>query len=246
MRSIKKVLVHLKSKKKFYIKDLHEDFHTEFGVISKKDYRKSKIKSSKEEKFIILDPLFSDLWDNLHRAPQIMIQKDIGLILAKTGINKNSKVVDAGGGSGALCLSLANVCKEITVYETNPEHYDVVAKNVKLFGINNLNLKQANIYQGIKEKKLDLITLDLPEPWQVTEHAISSLKNGGHLVVYLPNLSQVKLFVDSTKRSSIEIIEIIETLERKWQVNGKIMRPEFQMLGHTGFLIFCRKLQYTK
>ena len=242
-RNIKKILIERKTRKKFYVKELSDDFHTSFGYISKKDLQSKKgiVKSDKGKEFFLIDPTFPDLWGNLVRGPQVMIQKDIGVIIAKTGINKNSKIVDAGGGSGSLCLSLANICKEITVYEINPEHYDVISKNVKLFGIKNLELKQSNIYDGILEKSLDLVNLDLPEPWQVTAHAEKALKQGGHLTVYLPNLNQVKLFIDSTKGTKIEVMETIELIERKWKIDGRIMRPEFQMLGHTGFITFCRK-----
>lgn len=234
MRNIKKILI--SNNNKYYLKDLDEDFHTKDGVISKKDFNKSKIKSSKGKTFFIIDPTFPDLWDSLKRGPQLMLPKDIGLILAKTGVNHNSKVVDAGGGSGSLCLSLANVAKEVITYENNPEHLDVIQKNKKLFGIKNLEIKQADVYKGIKEKNVDLITLDLPEPWRVDP---KPLKEGGHLVVYLPNLTQVKMFIDSTK---LKVVETIELLERKWKIEGKILRPEFEMLGHTGFMIFCRKI----
>jgi len=228
---------------KFYAKDL-DDFHTSFGIIKAQDLKskKTEVESSTGKTFLILEPTFPDLWENLKRGPQVMNQKDIGLILAKTGVNKHSKVVDAGGGSGSLCLSLANVCKEITVYEINPEHHDIIQKNIKLFGIKNVILKQGNVYQGIKEKDLDLITFDLPEPWQAVQHADKALKMGGYLVVYLPNLGQVKMFIDSTRRTGIKVIETLELLERKWKIEQKIMRPEFQMLGHTGFMTFCRKL----
>jgi len=246
MRNIKKILIEEKTGKKFYVKDLDDDYHTSFGVISKKDLKGSgkkeaTIKSSKGKNFFVIEPTFADLWDNLKRGPQVMIQKDIGLVMAKTGVNSKSKVVDAGGGSGSLCLSLANICKEITVYEINPEHYDVISKNVKLFGVKNLKLKQGNVYKGIAEKNVDLITLDLPEPWQVTEHAEKALKVSGHLVVYLPNINQVKMFIDSTRRTRINVTDIIELVERKWKIADKIMRPEFDMLGHTGFLVFCRR-----
>ena len=243
MRPIIKILIEHKSGKKYPVKTLEEDFHTSSGIITAKDMQSTKttLTSSKGEKFILIDPTFADLWEQLQRGPQVLIQKDIGLIIVKTGVNQNSLVVDAGGGSGSLCLSLANVCKEITVYETNPEHYDIIAKNALLFNIKNIILKQANIYQGIPEQNVDLITLDLPEPWQVTKHAEQSLKTGGFLVVYLPNLHQVKTFIDSTNRTQIAVIETIELLERKWKIDDKIMRPEFDMLGHTGFLTFCRK-----
>ena len=243
MRPILKILIEKKTGKKYSVKSLEEDFHTSAGIISAKDLQSTStaLTSSKGEKFILINPVFADLWEQLQRGPQVVIQKDIGLIIAKTGINQNSVVVDAGGGSGSLCLSLANICKEITVYETNPDHYDIIAKNAKFCNIKNIILKQENIYQGIPEQNVDLITLDLPEPWQVTRHAEQSLKTGGFLVVYLPNLHQVKMFIDSTARTQITVIETIELLERKWKIDDKIMRPEFDMLGHTGFLTFCRK-----
>jgi len=243
MRNIKRILIEERTGNKYYVKDLDEDFHTSSGVIKKADLKKTGIvESNKRKKFHLITPTFTDLWENLKRGPQVMIQKDIGLVLAKTGVNRDFKIVDAGGGSGSLCLSLANVAKEITAYEINPEHYDVIQKNIKLFGIKNLTLKQDNVYNGIKEKELDLITLDLPEPWQVIEHAEKALKTGGFLVVYLPNLNQVKLFIDSCRRSKIKVTETVELIERKWKIEDRIMRPEFQMLGHTGFLTFCRKL----
>ncbi|MBS3126911.1 methyltransferase domain-containing protein [Candidatus Woesearchaeota archaeon] len=240
---IEKVLIEEKTGKKYYVKDLKDDFHASQGIISQKDLSSGKetVISSKKVSFLCLDPTFPDLWENLQRGPQIMLQKDIGFILAKTGVNRDSRVVDAGGGSGSLCLSLANVCKEVTVYEINPEHYDIVMKNIGLFGMKNISVKQQNVDDGIDENDLDLITLDLPEPWKVITHAEKALKRGGHLVVYLPNLHQVKTFIDSTKKTGIKVIETVELLERKWKIEDKIMRPEFQMLGHTGFLTFCRR-----
>ncbi len=241
-KNIKKILIEKETGKMFYLKDL-EDYHTSFGIIKTKDLKskKTEVTSTTGKTFQSVDPSFSDLWENLKRGPQVMIQKDIGLILARTGINQQSKAVDAGGGSGSLCLSLANVCKEVAVYEINPEHFNIVQKNIELFGITNINLKQENVYENIQEKNVDLITLDLPEPWRAIEPVEKSLKIGGHLVIYLPNLIQVKRFIDSTKKTSIKVIETIELIERKWKIEDQIMRPEFQMLGHTGFLIFCRK-----
>lgn len=242
--AIKKLLIEQSTGKKFLVKDLNEDFHTSFGVVSSKDLKskKTSIKSGTGKDFLLLDANFPDLWEQFRRGPQIMLQKDIGLIIAKTGINKDSEVVDAGGGSGSLCLSLANICKKVTAYEIHPEHHKVVYKNIALCGFTNITLKQEDVYQGIKEKELDLITLDLPEPWQVTKHAEKSLKTGGYLVIYLPNLLQMQKFLASLRGTSFKVLETIELLERKWFINEQIMRPEFQMLGHTGFMAFCRKM----
>jgi len=221
------------------VKDTSIDFHTQFGTIPADQFEKEQAKSSKGDLFLVLDPYFKDL--DLKRGPQIVQTKDVGYILAWSGCNKKFKVVDAGGGSGSMCLALANVCDEITTYEINAEHFDVVQRNIKLSGMTNIHARHASIYNGIKEDELDLITLDLPEPWRVIEHAKTALKPGGFLVVYLPNLTQVTQFIESTRKTPIYVDRTLELLERTWKIHDKILRPEFQMLGHTGFLILCRR-----
>lgn len=241
---MKKILINQKTGKKYLIKDASMDFHTSEGVISKKDLssKKSELESSKGKKFSLLEASFVDLWENFKRGPQIVLQKDIGLILTKTGVGKNSKVVDAGGGTGSICCYLANFCKKVTSYEIQKELISVLEFNKKLAGLTNLTIKNKNIYDGITEKDLDLITLDLARPWEVIAHSEKSLKTGGFLVVYLPNIIQVKQFIDSLRKSSIKLLGIEELLERKWKSEDKILRPEYEMLGHTGFLVFCRKI----
>jgi len=105
--------------------DISKDFHTKFGIIHKNDLKKkdgSKILSSNKKEFTILSPNFIDMYLRMSRLPQMPLLKDIGLIIAETGVNKGSKVVDCGGGSGGLACMLANVAKEVTTYEIREEH----------------------------------------------------------------------------------------------------------------------------
>ena len=242
-RKAQKLLIEEATGKKYLVKSLKEDFYTAEGTIAKADLQSDKtvIQSNRRKRFYCIEPTFADLWELLNRGPQIILQKDIGIILAKTGVNKNSLVVDAGGGSGSLAFSLANVCKHIVVYENNPAHVALLERNAALFGLKNITIKQKDVYQGIAEKDLDLVTLDLPEPWQALAPAEKALKAGAFLVVYLPNLHQVHQFIEAARKTNVRVLETLELLERKWQISEKIMRPEFQMLGHTGFLTFCRK-----
>ncbi len=244
MRMIQKILVHCKLGKRFFVKDVDDDFHTAYGTINKTDLKMNTgvVESTKGEKFLVLEPQFGDILAEIQRGPQVMIAKDIGWILVKTGVNKNSRVVDAGGGSGMLCFSLANICREVFVYEVNKEHWTILEKNKKLLGLDNVTLKLANVHDGISEREVDLVTLDLPEPWRCIGHVAQALKLGGFLVVYLPNILQVKEFIDSLRGSQIRMLAMVELLERQWKVEERIMRPEFEMLGHTGFLVLCRRM----
>jgi len=65
----------------------------------------------------ILEPDFTDKFKKIKRGPQIITPKDIGTIITETGINKNSIVLDAGGGSGSLSCFLANITKKVYCYE---------------------------------------------------------------------------------------------------------------------------------
>lgn len=242
-KSVKKVLISTRTKNKYYVKSLDEDFVTNEGIVKAKDLNSKKevVETNKGKKFYLLNPMFSDLWENLNRGPQIVQPKDVGLILAKTGVNHDFVVVDAGAGSGSLALSLANVCKKVTCYETNQNHLEVAQKNKEMFGMKNLEIKKGDIADMLDEKNLDLITLDLPEPWKVIPKAENALKLGAYLVVYLPNILQMKQFIDATKRTQIKVQETIELIERNWKFEERIARPETAAMAHTGLICFCRR-----
>ena len=182
-------------KKKYFVKDTSADFHTSEGLISKKDLKvvNTVVKTNKGKEYLLVEPNFVDLWEKIKRGPQVVLQKDIGLIITKTGVNKDSKVVDAGGGSGSMCCYIAHLCKEVTTYEIQKDLIPVLKHNQRLFDLKNLKIRNQSIYDGIKERNLDLITLDLAQPWQVIESAEKALKVGGFMVVYLPNIMQVKM-----------------------------------------------------
>ena len=243
---IQKILIN-KQGRKFYVKDTSFDFHTQFGMISKKDLKKkdgSLLKTNTGKEFYIFSAGFADKYNKLKREAQIITKKDIGLIITNTGIGKNSKVLDAGAGSGALSCELANICKEVIAYDNRDNAIKTVKHNIELLGLKNLKIKKKDIYQGISDKNFDLIMLDLPEPWRVLEHCFKALKHGGFLVCYLPSITQVTQLIDSlNKNDNFVYGKTVELIEREWKIDGKkIARPESQMLGHTGFLIFSRRV----
>ncbi|MCK4589917.1 MAG: methyltransferase domain-containing protein [Nanoarchaeota archaeon] len=241
---IQKILL-TKTGQEFFVKNLDQDYHTKFGFIKKSDLKKSNtiIKTNKKTEMYILEPSFTDKFKKIKRGPQIITPKDIGTIITETGINKNSVVLDAGGGSGSLSCFLANIAKKVYCYEIRKDFIKIIKENQKLFELKNLTIKNKDITKGITEKNLDLITLDLPEPWHVIKHAEKSLKPGAFLITYLPTITQVTQFVEQIKSSKkLFYLKTLENIQRNWIINNKIVRPDFQMLGHTGFIIITRKV----
>src|SRR3989344_8624137 len=188
---IKKIIIDPKNDVHYYKSG---DFHTQFGVIKEKDIKNGTVKSNLGKEFLILEANFLDELTKIRRGPAITHPKDIGLIITTTGIGMNSKVLDAGAGSGLLSSYLARIGCKVISYEMNKEFLKIAQLNHKDLGLE-VEVKNKDIYEGIDEKELDCVILDLPEPWKALKHVLKSLKNGGFLVCYLPTITQVNEIV---------------------------------------------------
>ena len=239
-----KLLIKKEETKNYYLCDADKDFHTTDGFIKKSDLKKTGIvKTNKGKEFYVLDASFIDVYRKIKRGPQIITSKDIGLIVSETGINKNSFVVDAGTGSGALACFLANITKKVVSYETRDDFIKIAEENKKRLGLNNLIIKKGDVYKKIDEKNVDLIVLDLEEPWKAIKNAGKALKAGGFLVSYSPSVPQVADFVNAIRKNeSFAYLKTSEIVEREWEVEERKVRPKSTGIGHSGFLSFARKV----
>lgn len=224
--------------------------HTRSGTIDLKQLKRKgfgdEIKTHIGKKFCIVKPNIKDILDKkIKRLPQIIMTKDIALILAYTGISQGSLVVDAGAGSGFLSIFLANYIKpgRVVTYENEKRFVKVAKDNIKLSGSSKfIKLKQKDITKGIDEKNVDLVTLDMKNAERVVKHAYNSLKIGGWLVVYSPYTEQITAVVREIEKKNFCSVKTVENIVREWQVE-KYTRPKTIGLMHTGFLTFARKVK---
>jgi tRNA (adenine57-N1/adenine58-N1)-methyltransferase len=99
-----------------------------------------------------------------------------------------------------------------------------------------------DVYEGIDERDLDRVILDLPEPWRVVKHAAEAMHPGGILVAYLPTILQVGRLREELANGPFGMMETLEVLQRTWHVEGQSIRPDHRMVAHTGFLTVARLL----
>ena len=169
--------IRLSKFEKHYVDD-DKDFSTQYGMIKEKDLKKiagSTIKSGKEE-FIILNPVFIDHYKQIKRLAQIITLKDIGAIITYTGLTKDSFVLDAGAGSGAVSSFLGMLVKKVVSYDVNDAHLEVAKKNIETLNLKNVEVKKGDVYKGVDEKNIDVFVLDVPEPWRALKTAEQILK----------------------------------------------------------------------
>ena len=240
-----KILI-TKKGKTFFVKDDSKDMHTQYGFIRAKELSSktgTHVKTNKDVEMSVLDPCFLDKLKKIKRGAQIIPLKDIGSIIAETSLDRNSTVVDAGAGSGYMALFFSNIVKKVTTYDIREDHLDTAKKNIEFMGMKNTTPKLKDIRVGIDEKEVDLVNLDLPEPWECIDSAYKALKLGGFIVSYSPTIPQTMDFVQALKQNGNFLIrKTIEIIEREWEISGRKVRPMSQSIGHSGFLTFARKI----
>ena len=234
---------------KKYILKPGAEFQSDLGIVKADVLDNAQIgdevKSHLDHSFKIVKPNVNDFIDLMERRCSILIKKDIGQVLAHTGLGAGSRVVDAGTGAGAIALHFGNVVGlqgKVFTYEIREDFAEVARRNIDNFGITNIEVKNKNIKEGIDEDNIDLIFLDLPKPFEIFEEVMESLNVGGWLAVYAPYIDQAETSYRVAKKLGFYDIEIIETLERELEVRTQGVRPKTRMVGHSGYLLFARKL----
>ena len=220
----------------------------------------SAVKSSLGENLLVLRPALAEYISKMRKGSQIIYPKDIAAILMLADIFPGAKVLEAGTGSGALTIALLRAVGndgEVVSYERRKEFLEIARKNIETFfgkvesagGSGKLVLKDKDVYEGIEEKELDRIILDLPEPWRVLKHVEESLRNGGILLCYNPTVLQIYKLdkrLELKYAKSFRVMGIYEVGLREWEIKGRSMRPEHRMIAHTGFIFVARKCSATE
>ena len=244
------IFLYLDTRRTYLVKvEADKSFHTHKGYIQLgeligKEFG-TRISSSMGIGFVALKPNLRDYIFKTNRRTQISYPKDISLIIMYSGIGPGSRVVEAGTGTGALTSAIAHYIKPsgiVYTYEIRQEFQKNAKKNLERAGLlEYVNLKEGDVTEGIEERDLDAIILDMATPWLVIPHAYSALKGSGSLVSFSPTIDQVVKVVEALTDYGFVGIETVETLIRFMQVERGKTRPQTVMTGHTGYLTFARK-----
>ena len=236
--------------REYLVKAERRQLHTDFGVIELSEAigkePGAKLKSHVGRKFILLKPRIVDYLRKLRRVPQIMLLKDAAQIVAHTGVGPGDLVVDAGVGSGSLAIFLGNLVRpngRVVSYEVREDFARVAEENIRMAGLSDVvAVKLKDIYEGIDERDVDLVTLDLPQPERVLAHAELALKPGGHLAVFTPCIEHIQRLYREMPSYSFKNYRTIECLVREFEVKPNATRPKTRMIAHTGYLTFARRV----
>jgi len=223
-----------------------ETYHCHLGRLSHDDVIDGNVggwyRTDKSHTLLAVRPSLGDFVRQMPRGPQIIYPKDLGNIVNFADIFPGATVIEGGLGSGALTSALlravGNTGKVIN-YEIDEAVLPKAMRNIERVtpDPSNLEVKISDIYQGIDEREVDRVVLDVPEPWQAVAGIGDALVMGGIMLSFVPTILQVqKLVLALEDDGRFQMIESLETLLRTWHVTERSVRPDHRMIAHSGFL----------
>jgi tRNA (adenine57-N1/adenine58-N1)-methyltransferase len=225
-------------------------FHTHAGVLTHDDIIGSQegctVNGSTGRSFLVLRPTMSDIVLKMPRGAQVIYPKDLGAILIAADIGPGQRVLEAGVGSGALSMTVLRAGASVVGYELRGDFADRARANVSaaLGADAPYRVDIRDVTDGIDERDLDRVLLDMPEPHKVVSAAGEALRPGGILLAYLPTINQTALLRQALDdpAAPFGLAETQEIMRRTWHVEARSVRPDHRMVGHTGFLTTARRI----
>jgi tRNA (adenine57-N1/adenine58-N1)-methyltransferase catalytic subunit len=192
-------------------------------------------------------PSLSDLLSTLRRGAQIVTAKDAAQIVLLAGVAPGGHVAEAGSGSGALTMVLASAVGpdgRVLSCDRRPEFLENAQSNVARAGWGaRVQFQLRDVAKdGWGEEGFTSIILDLAEPWDVIRASRTALVSGGYVATYTPTYNQLERTVHRLREVGFGDVRAVEFIERGIHVSEGGTRPDFEMLGHTGFLASGRKV----
>jgi len=181
---------------------------------------------------------------NIKRESQIIYPKESGYVLLKMSIVPGTRLIEAGTGSGALTIALAQAVMpagKVYSYERREDMIDVATRNLsRLDLLPYVELKCRDIEEGFDEKEVEALFMDVREPDLYLSQVREALAEGGFFGALVPTANQVSALLRGLQSESFVDLEVSEILLRHYKTVPARLRPEDRMVAHTGYLVFAR------
>ena len=197
--------------------------------------------------YTVFRPGAMDLIGSLERGAQIISPKDAATILMHCDVKSGDRVLEIGAGSGGLTTALLTAVGptgHVHTMELKEENAKRTERNVARTGLDSrwsYSIGDAREADPGIDWQADALTMDMPDPWLALPNLDRHLRAGGRLCAYVPNMNQMESIVIALREAGYADVRALENIQRFMEVHPGGVRPSFDTLGHTAYLIFARK-----
>ncbi|MBN2469741.1 MAG: tRNA (adenine-N1)-methyltransferase [Anaerolineae bacterium] len=206
----------------------------------------TRLETHLQQDLWLFRPSLDDLIRHLKRETQIIFPKDLGYILLRLNVQPGVRVIEAGTGSGGLTTVLASMVGaegHVYSYERRARMQNIARQNIERLGLSDrVTFIERDIAEGFDQTDAHAVFLDVPDPWEYLDQAHRALRGSGFLGCIVPTLNQVLVLNKALHSRRWFLVETEELLLRQYKTVPQRMRPNEQMVGHTGFLVFTRSV----
>lgn len=229
------------------------EFHTTRGAIPHDELiggpEGSVVRSAGGVSYLAFRPVLEEVVVSMPRGAAVIYPKDAAHILMQTDIFPGARVLEAGVGSGGLALALLRAIGptgRLYSYERRDDFAEIAKANVETFyggPMPNWEIRVGDLVDARGPEEVDRAILDMLAPWECIDTVAEVLVPGGFLCCYVATTTQLGRTLD-TIRANTGFTEPTarEYSSREWHAEGLAIRPGHGTSGHTGFLIFARRL----
>jgi tRNA (adenine57-N1/adenine58-N1)-methyltransferase len=185
------------------------------------------------------------LMESLDRGAQIITPKDAATIVFRLGLRAGETALEAGVGSAGLTMALLNSVmptgKVISV-ELREDFAHRARRNVERAGLEAFwELRLGDVKTIELGTMVDAVALDMPDPWLALDNVDRFLRPGGRFAAFVPNTNQVEDIVTGLRDRGYVEVTAVENIQRTIDVHPGGVRPSYDNLAHTGYLVFGRR-----
>jgi tRNA (adenine57-N1/adenine58-N1)-methyltransferase len=228
-------------------------FHSTYGVVAHDDLiggpDGNVVRSAQGTQFVAWRPLLEEFTVSMKRGATVIYPKDASYILMYTDIFPGARVLEAGAGSGGLTLSLLRAVGPDGVvysYEKRPDFAEQTKRNVEQFYAGShpaWQLRVGDVAEIIADEPIDRAVLDMLAPWECVDAVHRHMVPGGVMCCYVATTTQMGRTMDTLRvHGGWTEPRAFEINVREWHAEGLAIRPGHGAHGHTGFVIFTRRL----
>ena len=197
------------------------------------------------KRFTAFRPGTVDLMESLDRGAQIITPKDAASIILNCDVRSGDTVLEIGAGSGGLTTALTRAVApkgKVHTVEFREENAAKAGKNLRRTGLDAYWTCQIGDARDVKvDVTADALIMDMPDPENALDNLLPCLRPGGRICAYIPNTNQLQLIVEALRQRDFYNVFSVEIIQREMEVHPGGVRPSYEMLGHTGYLVFGRK-----